>query len=178
MNTATIDNTIYNADYLTFTEPTPSQRQPYWWSKDEEGAYWRGTPWVPSPPCYIHVWQKSDNLNEFEEKMEKVWNYFVEKNKNRFDFERHKVYITSGVYDYKENKGGCIISSSRGAAYRRKGVAHLKNLKYLPDPDKPQAVRVPWNKLDYEALNLLAEESLQSVGCPHCGHAETTKNDV
>jgi len=166
----TIDNTIYNADHLTFTKPTRSEHH-YGESWDDPNS-WNGTPWVPSAPCYIHVWQKSDNLNEFEEKMGKVWNYFVEKNKDKYDFVRDKIYITSGVYDYRENKGGCIISSSRGAAYRRKGVAHLKNLKYLQDPDKPQAERVPWNKLDYEALNLFAEESLEPIGCPHCGHAE------
>jgi len=161
MNTTTIDNTIYNADHLTF------DADPGW---DQYGQV--STPWVPSAPCYVHVWQKSDNLNEFEEKMLTVWNHFVEKNKDKYDLERDKICITSGVYDYRENKGGCIISSARGAAYRRKGVAHLKNLKYLPDPDKPQSERVPWNKLDYEALNLLAEESLEPIGCPHCGHAE------
>ena len=169
MNTATIDNTIYNAGYLTFTEPPRSEHRHSW----DDPNSWYGTPWVPSAPCYIHVWQKSDNLNEFEEKMGKVWNYFVEKNKDKYDFVRDKIYITSGVYDYRENKGGCIISSTRGSASRRKGVAHLKNLKYLPDPDNPQGDRVPWNKLDYDALNFLAEESLQPVSCPQCGHAET-----
>ena len=175
MNTTTINNTIYNEDYLTFTEP--SRSKPNWrYSSDPDvpsSYHPSGTPWVPSAPCYIHVWQKSDNLNEFEEKMGKVWNYFVEKNKDKYDFVRDKIYITSGVYDYRENKGGCIISSTRGSAYRRKGVAHLKNLKYLPDPDNPQGDRVPWNKLDYDALNFLAEESLQPVSCPQCGHAET-----
>ena len=62
MNTVAINNTIYNEDYLTFTEPSPSKLIWCWTGKDD-GSRSRyrqsGTAWVPTAPCYVHVWQKT-----------------------------------------------------------------------------------------------------------------------
>lgn len=108
----------------------------------------------PTAECFIHVWQKSSNSGDFKKKMRAVWEYQVE---NNFD----KSITNRSWHETPESviKTGLYVNNNRAKTYREKGV-ELKEL--------PRAPHVG-SSLDYEALNALAQESLNESACTLCG---------
>ena len=89
---------------------------------------------TPTSQCFIHVWQKSSDFNNFEANMKALWvEYTVQHPENN-------------SYSLSFNENSMKV---RASTYRDKGV----KLKYFPRPQN-------WNAKDWKSLAELAKASL------------------
>ena len=139
-----IDNVGFSKEYVSFRQPKMAFST---WGRRSRRD------WIPTPECFVHVWQKSNDLDDFYEKMEKLWNIFVEENSHKYPSELNK--MEAGRRS-EGNEYGLLISDSRQHNYRNKGV-ELKKLYRRPKERQ-------YSSMDYGALNQLAQLSLRSCG--------------
>ena len=140
--TITIDGVTFSNDYIEF-------RQHYWSGiyHDEHGN-------VPTSKCFVHVWQKCKDLDDFMDKLSTLWHDYVVYHPNNTGKTPITVGNASRCWKTQKwnNPGGLRLprssASSRASTYRRKGV----KLKSYPRPD------TSWK--GWESLNNLAQESL------------------
>ncbi len=78
-----------------------------------QGAYWIR---VPTSECFVHVWQKSSDFNNFKENLQVLWQEYVAQDPVMAKFS----------FSFNENS-----MRVRASTYRSKGV----NLKYFPRKD-------------------------------------------
>ncbi len=85
------------------------------------GAYWDGeTRMLPTSQCFVHVWQKSNNLDDFLDNMQRL-----------FDVVRPKC---------KRSLGNCRYNAAaRAARFRAKGV---KLQRFLRDASASELNRI------------------------------------
>ena len=140
--TITIDGVTFSNDYIEF-------RRHDW-----------GQGNVPTSKCFVHVWQKCSNLDDFMDKLSTLWHDYVVYHPDNTG----KTPMTIGNWnqiwvdgEYKcNNLGGLRLprssASSRASTYRDKGV----KLKKYP---KKEYAGPYWNAKDWDSLKNLAQES-------------------
>ncbi len=89
---------------------------------------------TPTSQCFIHVWQKSSDFDNFEANMKSLWSEYVSQHPENSRYSLSFIDSSMRV---------------RASVYRDKGV----KLKYFPR--KPN-----WNAKDWESLAKLADASL------------------